>query len=231
MLKQSALLLSALMTNVPTFADTPLTYQRIDFQTEVEKEIANDLLFATLSVELNNKNPALLAKDLTTITNDALKMGAHFKGVKLTSGNQQTYPIYNDKNRLEGWRGRAEIKVESKDFKAAGELISQLQGKLQLNNLNFSVAPETRRELENQLITEAVAAFRARADKIKGAWGAKAYKLVHMNLGTTNNNQPQPMYMMRTAKVEMASDAPAADYSAGESRLNVQVSGSIELEQ
>lgn len=230
MLKQGILLLSALAVTAPTLADTPPVYQRIDFQTEVEKEIANDLLFATLSVELNNKNPALLAKDLTTMTNDALKMGANFKAIKLTSGNQQTYPIYNDKNRLEGWRGRAEIKVESKDFKSAGELISQLQSKLQLNNLNFSVAPETRRELENQLITEAVAAFRARADKIKTAWGAKSYKLVQMNLGTTNNNQPQPMYMMRAAKMEMADAAPAADYSAGESRLNVQVSGSIELE-
>ncbi|HNP02208.1 MAG TPA: SIMPL domain-containing protein, partial [Agitococcus sp.] len=152
--------------------------------------------------------------------------------VKLTSGNQQTYPIYNDKNKLDGWRGRAEIQVSSKDFKSAGELISQLQSKLQLNNLNFSVAPETRRELENQLITEAVAAFKTRADKIKTAWSAKGYKLIQMNLGTTNNQPPQPMYMMaRAAKMEMADGAPAADYAGGQSRLNVQVSGSIELEQ
>ena len=114
--------------------------------------------------------------------------------------------------------------------KAAGELISRLQAKLQLNNLNFTVAPETRRELENQLISEAVSAFRARADKIKSAWNAKSYKLVQMNLGTTNNQQPQPMYMVRAAKMEMADAAPAADYAGGQSRLNVQVSGSIELE-
>ncbi|MFO1390984.1 MAG: SIMPL domain-containing protein [Agitococcus sp.] len=210
-------------------ADAPI-YQRIDFQTEVDKEISNDLLTATLSIELNNKNPALLAKELTTITNDALKMGTAYNNVKLTSGNQQTYPIYNEKNKLEGWRGRAEIMVTSKDFKAAGELISQLQSKLQLNNLNFSVAPETRRSAENQLISEAVAAFRARADSIKTAWNAKGYKLVQMNLGTSNNQAPQPMYMMRTAKMDMMEAAPAADYAGGQSRLNVQVSGSIELE-
>ena len=79
--------------------------------------------------------------------------------MKLTSGNQQTYPIYNDKNKLDGWRGRAEVQVSSKDFKAAGELISQLQAKLQLNNLNFTVAPETRRELENQLISKPLPLF------------------------------------------------------------------------
>ena len=200
MFKHTTLLLAAFMLTTPVFADTPLTYQRIDFQTDVEKEIANDLLSATLSVELNNKNPALLAKELTTITNESLKLGSGYSSVKLTSGNQQTYPI------------------------------SQLQAKLQLNNLNFTVAPETRRELENQLISEAVSAFRARADKIKSAWNAKSYKLVQMNLGTTNNQQPQPMYMVRAAKMEMADAAPAADYAGGQSRLNVQVSGSIELE-
>lgn len=231
MFKKALLLATTLTVIAPVYADTPIVYQRVDFQTEVEKEIANDLLSATLSVELNNKNPSLLAKELTTIVNDALKQGAAFNSVKVTSGNQQTYPIYNDKNKLEGWRGRAEIQVASKDFKAAGELISQLQAKLQLNNLNFSVAPETRRELENQLITEAVAAFRQRADKIKSAWNAKGYKLVQMNLGTTNNQPPQPMYMARAGKMEMADAAPAADYAGGQSRLNVQVSGSIELDQ
>jgi predicted secreted protein len=58
--------LSTAAITLPVYADAPI-YQRIDFQTDVEKEIANDLLSATLSVELNNKNPALLAKDLTTI--------------------------------------------------------------------------------------------------------------------------------------------------------------------
>ncbi len=227
---KKALFLVVTLITLPVYADAPI-YQRIDFQTEVEKEIANDLLSATLSVELNNKNPALLAKELTQIVNDGLKQGSTFNSVKITSGNQQTYPIYNDKNRLESWRGRAELKVESKDFKAAGELISQLQAKLQLNNLSFTVAPETRRELENQLISEAVAAFRQRADKIKNAWNAKGYKLVQMTLGTTNNQPPQPMYMVRAAKMEMADAAPAADYAGGQSRLNVQVSGSIELEQ
>jgi hypothetical protein len=36
-----------------------------------------------------------------------------------------------------------------------------------------------------------------------------------MNLGTTNNQQPQPMYMVRAAKMEMADAAPAADYAGG----------------
>jgi predicted secreted protein len=202
---------------------------RIDFQTDVETVATNDLLSANLSIESSNRNPAALARELTQKINDALKQAAAYKNVKLTSGNQQTWPVYTDKNKLDSWRGRAELRLESQDFKSAGELISVLQGSLQLNGLNFSVAPTTRRELENQLTEQAVQAFRQRADRIRQAWNAKSYRLVQMNIGTANPPSPPPMYAMRAAKAEMA-DAPAAEYAGGESRLNVQVSGAIELE-
>ena len=41
------LLITSLIASTPLFAE-PLNYQRIDFQTEVEKEIPNDLLTITL---------------------------------------------------------------------------------------------------------------------------------------------------------------------------------------
>ena len=223
-------LLAVTMTlAAPALAETPVQ-NRIDFQTEVESVVTNDLLTAGFSIESNNKNPAALSRELTVKINEALRQASAFKTVKLTSGNQQTWPVYSDKNKLESWRGRAELRLESQDFKAAGELISLLQANLQLNGLHFSVAPATRRELENQLIEQAVQAFRQRADRIRTAWNAKSYKLVQMNLGTANQPSPPPVYAMRAAKVEMMADAPAADYAGGESRLNVQVSGSIELE-
>ena len=111
-----------LAASLPALAETPVQ-NRIDFQTEVEAVAPNDLLTANLSLESSNKNPTVLARELTQKINDALKLGLAFKTVKLTSGNQQTWPIYSDKNKLESWRGRAEIRLESQDFKAAGELI------------------------------------------------------------------------------------------------------------
>lgn len=221
------ILLAASSTSAP--ADEPVR-NRIDFQTDVEAVATNDLLTANLSVESNNRNPAALARELTQKINDALKQAQGFKTVKLTSGNQQTWPVYTDKNKLDSWRGRAEVRLESQDFKSAGELISQLQSNLQLNGLNFSVAPATRRELENQLTEQAVQAFRQRADRIRQSWNAKSYKLVQMNIGSANPPSPPPVYAMRAAKMEMAADVPSAEYSSGESRLSIQVSGSIELE-
>ena len=201
---------------------------RIDFQTEVNQVLPNDLMRATLSIELSDKNPGQLARALTQAMNESLAKGRSFHTVKLASGNQQSWPIYNDKQRLESWRGRAELTLESKDFKAAGELLSQLQDKLQLQGLNFVVSEESRLAAEKKLTTEAIAAFREKADTVRQAWGAKGYSLVQMNLGSSGGGggYPRPPMVMM---MKMADAAPAAEMAGGESRVSVSVSGSIEL--
>lgn len=218
-------------TSLTALAETP-TYQRVDFSTEVARETANDQINATLSIELSDKDAGRLAQQLTIATNDALKKAAAFPQVKTSSGNQHTWPIYGStltsSSKLEGWRGRAEIRIESRDFKAAGELIGKLQEKLQLNGIHFSVAADTRRKLEDSLTAEAISSFRARAESVQTAWGAKGYKLVQMSLGTAGGGAPQPV-MMRAAKM-MDESAVTPEFAGGETRLTVNVSGSIELQ-
>lgn len=207
--------------------DTEIPRNRIDFQSEVSQVMPNDLMRATLSIELSDRNPGQLARALTQAMNDGLAKGRGFSTVKLASGNQQSWPVYNDKQKLESWRGRAELTLESKDFKAAGELLSQLQDKLQLQGLNFVVSEETRLAAEKKLTTDAITAFREKADAVRMAWGAKSYSLVQMNLGSSGGGYPRPPMVMM---MKMADAAPAAEMAGGDSRISVNVSGSITLE-
>lgn len=229
----SVILLTALTagTSLTAIAETPV-YQRVDFSTEVARETANDQLNATLSIELSDKDAGRLAQQLTAATNDALKKAASYPQVKTSSGNQHTWPIYGNTltstSKLESWRGRAEIRIESRDFKAAGELIGKLQEKLQLNGIHFSVAAETRRKLEDSLTAEAIDSFRTRAVAVQKAWGAKGYKLVQMSLGTAGGGAPQPVMMRATKMMDEAAATP--EFAGGETRLTVNVSGSIELQ-
>ena len=229
-----ALALLLVLPSAPSRAVTPLTYQRVDFSTEVSREVSNDQMNATISIELTDKDAGRLAQQLTLAINDAMKKAAAYPAVKATSGNQNTWPIYGStitsSSKLESWRGRTEIRLESKDFKAAGELIGKLQEKLQMNGISFVVSADTRRKVEDSLTAEAIAAFKTRADTIRGAWNAKAYKLVQMSLGASGN--PMPYMMMRSSMKTMdaAESAPAQDLAGGETRLVVNVSGSIELQ-
>ena len=229
-----SLLLTAALLAAPAFADEPAPiYNHVDFQVDVAQQTANDQLNATLSTELNDADPAVLAQQLSEAINDAQKKAAAFPTVKVSTGNQQTWPVYSEgltsSNKLKGWRGHAELRLETKDFKAAGQLIALLQSRLQLNGISFSVADNTRRSIEGQLSQQAIAAFRARAELIRDAWNAKSYRMVSMNINSAGNNQGmRPMFMVKSAMA--SASAPAQDFSGGDTPLTVTVSGTIELQ-
>ena len=204
----------------------PALYNRVDFQVEAAREVANDLLTATLSVDIQDKQPARIAQQMNATLNAALKKAAAFGTVKTSSGNQQTFPVYGRNNQIDAWRGHGEIRIESRDFKAAGELIMALQSDMQLGGVQFGVAADTRAQIENGLITEAIKAFRQRADAIRAAVGAKSYKTVHMGINSGMPNRPMPL--MHAAKATSSFSAP--EFASGESRMTVQISGTIETQ-
>lgn len=229
-----ALMLTALMLPLAASANDTPVYQRVDFSTEVSRVIPNDLMQATLSIELTDRDPSRLAQQLTQAMNDALKKAAAYPGVKASSGNQQTWPVYGStltsSSKLESWRGRSELRLESRDFKATGMLIAQLQQTLQMNGVSFTVAPETRRQLEAELTTEAITGFRQRADLIRQGWQAKGYKLVQMHIGSAGGGMPVPVMARGMKAMAMNEDMPAQDLAGGESRLVITAAGSIELQ-
>jgi predicted secreted protein len=47
--------------------------------------------------------------------------------VEAHSGSYQTNPVYDRANQITGWRIRAEVVLESRDFKAVGALAGTLQ--------------------------------------------------------------------------------------------------------
>jgi predicted secreted protein len=200
----------------------------IEFQAEAQREVANDTLFATLYSELSDANSAQLANTLNRTLAEALKSAAEFKTVRARSGGNQTYPVYDRQNKLTGWRGRAEIRIDSKDFAAAATLIGKLQAGMQLAGVSFAVSSELRRQTENELITEAVAAFRARADIVRQSLSARSYKIRRIALNT-GGFAPQPRPYMAARALSSAEVAPPP-LEGGQSTVTVSASGAIEVE-
>jgi predicted secreted protein len=163
--------------------------------------------------------------------NQALSVSRKYPQVKVETGAQSTYPIYdNDSNKLKEWRGRAEIRLESKDFKAASQLVNELQQGFQTQSINFTVSDEQRKKVENELMIEASKNFQQRAQMLTQAWNKSQYTLVNLNLNlNTNNYFPQPVMRTSMAKFAAAEAAPAQDMAAGESKITVNANGSIQF--
>src|SRR5690606_40994758 len=75
--------------------------------------------------------------------------------------------------KVTGWRGRAEIILESKDFAAASALAGKLAEHMPIGGIAFSLSDEARNEEEKRLLTQAANAFRDRAlaDRKSGVYG------------------------------------------------------------
>ena len=205
----------------------PERYNTVELQAEVQRETGNDTLNATLYVELNDSDAARLAGALNHAANDALALAREFKSVRVRSGNNQTYPVYDRQQRLTGWRGRAELRLEGKDFAAVSALIAKLQASLQLGQIAFSISPELRKTIEDELIAEAIKAFRARADIARAALGGRGYKIRRIAL-QSGGGLAQPRVMFSRAAAAEA--IPAPQFEGGTSQITVSVNGAIEVE-
>lgn len=200
----------------------------VDLAAEASREVPNDLMTATMVVEANDASAAALASLLNRTTAEALRVAGEFRDVRARSGGSQTYPVYDRTNKQTGWRGRSEVRLESRDFKQTAELIARLQGGMQLQGVSFSVSPELRRQTENELVVEAVAAFRARADIAARALGTRGYRIRRLAINTAGAF-PQPRAMARAAPASAdAFSAPV--FEGGTSQVQVSAQGVVEVE-
>jgi len=203
-------------------------WNQVELQAEAQREVDNDLMTANLYVEQNEIDPVKLAAGLNRALNDALAIARDAKGVRARSGGYNTSPVYDRAQRLTGWRGRAEIRLESRDFAAASALIGRLQGSMQLGGIQFGVSPELRRKTGDELMTEAIGAFRGRADIARAALSGKGYRIRQIAVNTGGGfPQPRPQLMARAMAAE---SVPAPQLEGGTSLITVTVSGSVEVD-
>jgi len=227
----SALLLGlALSTTAFAQSNETINYNLINIQAEASRQVSNDEMNAVLYIEKSNKQPTELANQINQLMSQAVQTAKKYPSIKIETGSQSTYPIYdNDSQKLKEWRGRAEIRIESTDFKNASQLISELQQNFQTQSINFTVSDAQRKKVENELVVEASKNFQQRAQTLSQAWNKSGYNLVNINLNTSNyGGQPVPrMAMMKASSnsLEIADQQMAG----GESKISVNASGTIQL--
>jgi predicted secreted protein len=222
----AALLSTLLATGAQ--ADEP-RYNQISLRAEISREVPRDRMQVMLYTESQGQDPAALASDTTKTLNAALEQARKVKGVDVSLGNRSTYPVYEDQGRaISAWRERGELRLESADFAALSKLTGELLGNLKMGNLQFTIADGTRKQQEDALFKDAVAAFKARAQLATEALGGSGYRIVNLDLGTSG--VPQPLPMLRMSAMKAASDAVTPDVAPGTTTVEVTAGGTIEVQ-
>jgi predicted secreted protein len=220
----TALVLAGFMGAV--HADTDSVYNRVRLQVQQVESVSNDTMHVTLNTFDEARDPASLATRINKDMEWALGIARRQQGITSRTGGYQTYPVYKD-NVLKGWRGEQSLELEGKDIHAMSRLVGELQERLQVKSMSFSVSDEIRTEVENRLISRALDAFKARAAIVVDNLHATGYRIVDMTISTSSQQPPAPYPVARMAATMQSESRVAVE--AGESDVSVMVSGTVEL--
>ena len=99
---------------------------------------------------------------------------------------------------------------------------------MQLGSMTFSVSPEVRRVTENELIVDAIGAFKARAEIVKTALAGRGYKLQRLNVAN-GYNAPQPRFAAVARMAASSAEVAAPNLESGVSVVTVSANGAIEV--
>jgi len=198
----------------------------INLQAQAEREIPNDQMIVILATEHEGSNAASISQEINKNMQWALDIIKTYKDVDSKTGNYQTYPIYN-KQIITGWRSSQQLEIKSENMAGLTELVGKLQEKLQVKQMNFSPTDATRKQHENELIEEAMVAFKERVAIVGKHMDQKSHRIVNIHI-SSGGYQPPIMYerAMKTMAMDVSS-SPAVE--AGMSKITVNVSGSVQF--
>jgi predicted secreted protein len=191
-------------------------------------EVATDLLTVTLFTEEQGPDPAELAARVNTRLEQALSRAKGEPGVEARSGSYQTTPNYDRTGQITGWRLRAEVILESRDFKATSALAGKLQPAMKLGAMSFSLSRAAREKAEASLLTEALRHYQARADVIAKTLGFPGYTLGQITV-RTEGPVVRPVAYRAMAMSAEGGAAPPPPAEGGKNDVTVVVSGSVIL--
>lgn len=191
-------------------------------------EIPTDTLTITLFTEEQGLDPTELAAKVNARLEQALAKAKGEPNVQARSGNYQTIPVYDRANQITGWRIRAEIALESRDFKAVGALAGKVQPAMKVATMMFSLSRAARERAEASLLTEALGKYQEKARIIAKGLGFPGFTLGQLGIHSDGPAMP-PIAYRRVASAAMADGAPPVPTEGGNNTVAVTVSGSVIL--
>jgi len=206
--------------------ENPQSYDRINYQVSAAEEVANDTLEVIMFSERSGQKPSTIADEVNRNISWAVGLAKKSDGIKVQTLHYRQDPLYSNQS-ISGWRVRQSIRLESTDAESLSALIGEMQGRLSVESLRYTVSPTLRDKVERSLIAEALNRFKSRGEQITTELGRTGYRIVNIDVATSGQSLA-PVHLRASAM--MADEAVAApSIEPGVQSVSVQVSGTIEL--
>jgi predicted secreted protein len=191
--------------------------------------VANDRLHAWLRAEAENASPAAAANEVNARVAKAIARTKSVQGLTVQTSGYTTQQV-GERGHPIRWRVAQMMSIEGSDFATIAALVTRLQDDdaMLLSGLAFAVSDAKRRETEDALTQQALAAWRTRAQNAATGLGFAAWRPAHVTVNSNDFSRPQPTYR---AGVAAASGAVApVPLEGGATDVTVTVTGDAVLE-
>lgn len=201
----------------------------LNIQASAEAKAPMDEMVVVLAVERDGAALGSLNQTVLAETNKALAEARKQSNVSAWLGTVRTHPVWGPQGKPSGWSVRAEVVLESRDFKQLSQFAGELSQKMAISSLSFRLSKEKRAALEQSLLTEVAANFKQKAEAAATALGYTGYavKEVSLNQSTPGMGQPMPMMLMKSNRAE----AVAMPTDAGDESVSITMAGAVFLKR
>lgn len=205
--------------------------QIVHLSASASAQVTQDWLVMTLAVQKDGTDAATVQKQIKTQLASALSLAQGSAQVGLldvSTGQLSVSPRYGRDGKTNGWTGVAELVLQGRDIGRIAEAAGRVQG-MTVSQVQWQVSPELKRQVENRIQGQAVAQFQARASALASSFGFGTYGLREVRVTNQETSGEPPQVRMASMQMDAAPSLMPVPAQAGQSRVVVNVAGSIQL--
>lgn len=243
-----AVLLPIVLSGTLAFAQTDVESQRL-FRPEPEsfvrvgaeayREVREDRANVTLTKQLDGEDQRELLREINLAMRNVVELGKNNGELELETGNyaiQRNVHYKKDTKEIEKitYTATGQVIVRSQNFDELLTFVEAAHEDMLVGDIRFDLSTDLRREVEKEILQEAIVAFRTKADTIAEGLGYTGFEVRNIEVKDSESGavvRPMRAATMSLSRAADATPSPSAapPLEAGKQKVSVSVSGQVVL--
>ena len=195
------------------------------FSAEASRTVEKDLMDVSLYSRKSGKSLVNLKNEVSVNLNKVLAAVKQYPEIEVKVDGISNRVNYNEKGKVDGWIAEGYIHLKSKNFSSIEKVLEGLSNQVAINDIRFSVSPETMKVLEDELTLEVIKRFKHKAEVVQ-----KGFQLVDVQLNTLNSEGTYYGARPMMAMAKSANYSEEMPLEAGKEIISATASGKVKFE-
>ena len=247
-LLRQVVLLPLLLTGSLAFAQTDSEVQRflqpvpesfVSVGAEAYREIREDRANVTLTKQLDGEDQRTLMREINLAMRNVVELGKGNAELELETGNyavRRNVHYKKDSKEIDKitYTATGQVIVRSKNFDELLSFVEAAHDDMLVGSISFDLSTDLRRAVEKEILEEALASFRTKADTIAQGLGYDGFEVRNIEVKDSESGSiirpVRNATMALSASAESAASPSAAPpLEGGKQIVRVSVSGQVVL--